>query len=233
MRQNIKAFTLAETLITLMIVGIVAAMTLPVIIAHTRQEQFITGCKKMYSTLAQAVVRAKTDYGEMDTWDIQGSGHDEQNEYFVNKYILPYVVSAKICGKTLTDSCAFQYRYLNAQNHAYWTSGWYKIILNDGSAAVFRVSGNDDSTWVLATVDVNGDKKPNVLGKDIFTFVYWLHTPNVQRKEHFEAYGIDWPRQSLVTSEGGNACNKKSTGELCAALLMKDNWQMSDDYPVH
>ena len=49
-------FTLAEVLITLGIIGVVAAMTIPTLISNTNGAQFKTGFKKALSTLNQAVV---------------------------------------------------------------------------------------------------------------------------------------------------------------------------------
>lgn len=44
--MNIKAFTLAEVLITLGIIGIVAALTLPALIQNNRNKELQTGLKK-------------------------------------------------------------------------------------------------------------------------------------------------------------------------------------------
>ena len=233
MKNKHFAFTLAETLITLVIIGVIAAITVPVMMNATNQAQFIERCKKMYSTFAQAKDLAEMTYGPMTTWEFSAEGGDSIDSVFVKKFVLPYVIKAKDCGTTLTNSCTFRYKYLNAQNHENWASGWHKIILNDGATAVFRYSatGNESYKWVILTVDVNGDSKPNVMGKDQFTFVYWLKRPD-ERSGKFEAYGADWSRESLINNTGANACNMESTGQLCAALLMKDSWQMLDDYPV-
>ena len=50
-----KAFTLAEVLITLAIIGIVAAMTIPIVIARTTQSEYRTGAKKAFTTLSNVV----------------------------------------------------------------------------------------------------------------------------------------------------------------------------------
>ena len=66
MEQKIKAgFTLAEVLITLGIIGIVAAMTIPGLIAKHQKIVTATQLKKAYTTLAQALTIAQKDYGDM------------------------------------------------------------------------------------------------------------------------------------------------------------------------
>ena len=51
-----NAFTLAEVLITLGIIGVVAAMTIPTLISNTNGAQFKTAYKKALSTMNQAVL---------------------------------------------------------------------------------------------------------------------------------------------------------------------------------
>ena len=50
-----KGFTLAEVLITLAIIGVVAALTIPSVIVKTQQQEFKTAAKKAHSVLSQAV----------------------------------------------------------------------------------------------------------------------------------------------------------------------------------
>ena len=59
------AFTLAEVLITLGIIGVVAAMTLPVLTAKYQKTVTATQLKKSYSTILQAFTMAQKDYGDI------------------------------------------------------------------------------------------------------------------------------------------------------------------------
>lgn len=229
--KNKPAFTLAEVLIALVVIGIIAALTVPTLMNKTKQEQFISECKKLYSTFTQAFDLAVADYGPMNSWEITGETEPAATEFFVKRYILPYIIKAKDCGISTENTCTFKYRYYNDPNHFQFGNDWYKIVLNDGSTAIFHFYFSGDWHWVNVKVDVNGDKKPNVFGKDIFNFVYWVKRGD-NKESKFEAYGVDWSREALATSEGTNACNKRSSCELCAALLMKDSWEMKDDYPL-
>ena len=58
-----KAFTLAEVLITLAIIGVVAAITIPSVIVNTQQNEFKTGLKKAVSVLNQAIMMAQAQDG--------------------------------------------------------------------------------------------------------------------------------------------------------------------------
>lgn len=60
------AFTLAEVLITLGIIGVVAAMTLPSLITNYQEKQRVSQLKKVYSALSQAFVSALQENGTVD-----------------------------------------------------------------------------------------------------------------------------------------------------------------------
>ncbi len=75
------AFTLAEVLITLGIIGVVAAMTMPSLIANHREKQIVAQLKKTYSVLQQAFLQAEVKHGEAKYWgDIVGTNTGETDE---------------------------------------------------------------------------------------------------------------------------------------------------------
>ena len=59
-----KGFTLAEVLITLAIIGIVAALTIPSVISNYQQQEFKTGLKKAVSVLNEAIQTNIAQEGE-------------------------------------------------------------------------------------------------------------------------------------------------------------------------
>ena len=60
-----KAFTLSEVLITLGIIGMVAALTMPAVIANYQKQETVSRLQKVYSVLSQAVKRAELSEGEL------------------------------------------------------------------------------------------------------------------------------------------------------------------------
>ena len=104
------AFTLAEVLITLAIIGIVAAMTIPNLILKYQKREFGARLAQTYSTLSNAVKMAQVQYGDISTWEYQknyGSSVDLDEGYadsslliqqYVEKYFLPYLKVSKNFG---------------------------------------------------------------------------------------------------------------------------------------
>ena len=82
-----KGFTLAEVLITLGVIGVVAALTLPSVIQNHRQKAVETKLAKFYSMVNQAIQRSELDNGETKTWY---DGYSQITDEFINKYFMPY-----------------------------------------------------------------------------------------------------------------------------------------------
>ena len=154
------AFTLAEVLITLGIIGIVAALTMPALIANHQKKALESQFKKAYSMLKNAELRAVAAYGSSEDWDY------EDADVFMNTYYVPYlnVVPMKkvkdYSVKSLSGVDAGTW-YMPAQEQM---NNW--LYLADGM--LIRYFKNNQ--YFILTVDVNGSKAPNIYGKDIWDF---------------------------------------------------------------
>ena len=80
------AFTLAEVLITLGVIGVVAVLTIPAVISHYEKKVIEEGFKKTYSDLYNLIKRSEADNGTYEEWDYTLSSAN-----FVAKYFAPYI----------------------------------------------------------------------------------------------------------------------------------------------
>ena len=97
MLNHKTAFTLAEVLITLAIIGVVAALTMPNLIAKYQKQETVTRLKKAYSALSQALRMSEVDNGPYAYWEVpQYSRTLNLTEYY-EKYWYPYFKVLKAC----------------------------------------------------------------------------------------------------------------------------------------
>jgi prepilin-type N-terminal cleavage/methylation domain-containing protein len=173
-----NGFTLAEVLITLGVIGIVAILTIPTLMQKTQDYQFKQAWKKEYSAISQAFNLVKQDEGgDLSQYFITASNN--QTAYVEQKlgnYLaytkscaIPYTVDYYyVCGSnpSINMSTNMPYKTLSGSgvNVTYLIQGQY--ILNDGAQLYFRIY---DPNRLYIFVDVNGPNKgPNIQGKDFF-----------------------------------------------------------------
>ena len=92
-RQNF-AFTLSEVLITLGIIGIIAAMTLPAIIGNYNKKVTVQKLKQTYSILQQAVLLSQMENGEPREWNLTRFEHADSKDAIMEvceTYFIPYI----------------------------------------------------------------------------------------------------------------------------------------------
>jgi len=174
-----KGFTLAEVLITLLIIGVIASIVIPGLIADTQNAELKMAWKKTFADFSQAVTRLKIDQG--------GSlaGLFTSHDTFRNAF-LPYLNYTKLCnadsllGSNGCWSAFGSYYQLSGQIHNDYTS-YSRLALNNGILLTFFLINSNcvsnSSQWTdtpnhdscgSISFDINGFKGPNKIGKDIF-----------------------------------------------------------------
>ncbi|MCM1338323.1 MAG: prepilin-type N-terminal cleavage/methylation domain-containing protein [Muribaculaceae bacterium] len=172
-----RGFTLAEVLITIGIIGIVAAITIPALMTKIQEHQTVTKLKETYSILSQAIKMAGEDVGYPEEWGVTGRNTKSANIVATN--LKPYLKITTDCGigSTFTmpvDECGFPYRVFSLKNQLLTTkhlTNFYYITLLNGSA-IALYGGEVPRIYMYALVDINGSAPPNTWGKDIFEFSY-------------------------------------------------------------
>lgn len=217
-----RAFTLSEVLITLSIIGVVAAITMPTLIADWHKTQTVSQLLKVHSTINQTAWRAIADNGPIDTWPVETMTAKE----FYTTYLKPYLNVMKD-----DESNTFEYTALNGKKDAK-TDGLAFYLIDGAKVFVQTPQNTEWGIEVEIYIDINGDKKPNRMARDIFTFNYWIYNPTKPELiGKLIPWGADWTRDEIKNSSVDYACNKQKTGEICAALIVQDGWQIKEDYP--
>ena len=231
-----KGFTLAEVLITLGIIGVVAALTLPSVITNYQKKETAEKLKVAFTLFSGALERAKSDYGDLYmTIDMY------KDFYLYRKtYIDPYLTGLK----------PYEGRYIliNATNGGTSAVAYNKntpILCLPNSFCYFFVGNggynpDTDYEWVnylYLIVDLNGPKKPNRVGHDVFYFA--LNVPFREGRTTKKVpllsgyvYGASekTTRDAMIKNCRGDTSGW-SAGSMCTLLIMNDGWEIKDDYP--
>ena len=247
------AFTLAEVLITLGIIGVVAALTIPAIINNFNHKALEAQFKKSVSTISQVVIKTKTDMGidnltEYCTYTV-GNGYEHAPEcykYLYENYIMlnkkpgSYSGSSTLRNMLRSDTIKTYNGKQTLEQNSLAALGEALIwitVMPDGSYVNYHI----DERKFYIDVDINGGKKPNKLGHDIFIFILdpkkdlvtSLGKPQNLSDEEIANGNYDYEYQ---VNRAGNPCNldsnQKGNGIGCAyyALMNKCPYDDSKTY---
>ena len=235
------AFTLAEVLITLGIIGIVAAMTIPTLIANYQEKQTISKLQKANSILSNMTMMLHSD-GVYNS--LSGVVNADKSEAFYKNYVLKYFKSPQVspdevCAYPDSDVNCYIYKYASGSNslysgavHTKYSASRVFFTTADGISYWFLnmhwVSNDDDSGESHAEytanpeifVDLNGIAGPNTFGKDVFRFR--ADFGNGVVKAQCADYTMDQINED---------CSTSGAGYCCAEKIRRDGWKITDDYP--
>lgn len=231
------AFTLAEVLITLAIIGIVAAITIPILFANYQKQQWVTQLQKSYTTFNQALVQIASDYGCAGNLACTGLFDTGTTIDIFGDQIVKYFKVVKNCqtsGVSLgcwSNSSSTNYDGSGTRYDYDSSSGRYKFVGADGATYYMATYASGCSTsrgtnsmsqvcaWLW--VDVNGMKPPNNQGRDIFEF----YITNGKGPLLYPYGGKD--HTGVYYKDTGTCTPTNPEGYACTAKIMEDSWQMN------
>lgn len=218
-----KAFTLGEILITLAIIGVIAVITIPTLYSNYTDQERISRAKKGYATLANAMTMVKTWGGDY-IFDVRDGSNENMEEWY-NEYLKPNLQIIKTCYNKAGCWNEENTKNLSGVNAAYNRKGIgigsniITAVMNDGtminidaysSNDIWRYFGVDLDTvsGVVVFFDINGVKKPNTIGKDIFITV-------------FTEDGLVPAYRDMSANKVLSDCSSKGTGYSCLRIYLK------------
>ncbi|MDR1327441.1 MAG: type II secretion system GspH family protein [Heliobacteriaceae bacterium] len=201
MRKN--GFTLAEVLITLGIIGVVAALTMPALIANYQKQIKVTKLKKFYSVINQAMKLSSVDNGDLEAWlpDVTNANFPD----WYKEYLSPYIQTLETTIITL--------------GHNY-----VQTAFNDGSGFVTYRNLINTNIWFFYCLEYKNCEPESFNGKDTFLF-------SICPDGRFRTSGCfdDLSREELLYLCKNPDSDKKR--HYCTRLIELDDWQIKDDYP--
>lgn len=235
------AFTLAEVLITLGVIGVVAALTLPALITNYKKKSTVEQLKVAYSTLSQAVEASKKDHEDISYWDFS-----LKTDAFVNEYLAQYLKLTNIGAYKPGQNYFFYHLGANTYDITYQsvifhsTAKAYVYSLPNGmlvTIAVYKSHTFNIGTCVMR-IDINGTAKPNMLGKDVFAFTFTDSYPKLTPGIANQFAHYKYSTKALLKNSTDGGCNINANGnwgaapgDACSAVIIKDGWKISKDYP--
>ena len=215
-KKRKAAFTLAEVLITLGIIGVVAAMTLPAVITNVQKKVVENQLKVFNTTINNAFRMAQVEHGgKFDDWipSYYNYSFAEMREW-LGEYLFPYIKYYDV------SDCRSE-NMVDGNN-----------IVQDGicfhMANGALVWTHIDNNGGDLTYYVNGKKQSNPRNSFSFQFA-----KTNKKSEFIEPYIQYWNGDKASLTSGGTwGCYKGCTNcGYCTKIIQLNNWEIPDDYP--
>lgn len=206
-----NGFSLAEMLITLAIIGVVATITMPALQVNTQKAQVIPALKKAVNTLETVNQQIIHDY---EVRALRSVLEDDWSNY--DELLKNYLVGSTRAGANY---------FFNTENGGI---GANTAIVGKDSIAFFVYNGAeiDGRTYRQVAVDTNGVKAPNRFGKDVFIVYVDSIDGSVTPKGS----------TSLATQDQSNWTNKCANDsepvdpQYCFGAIVENGWEIRYKY---
>lgn len=216
-------FTFAETLLAVVIIGIIAALTIPTLINKYQNDTLLISIKKQYRELEHNLTLLQSDrfYKSTLQRSILNKNFVETKtlEDSAGKFITEYYTLSKNCETTPQPCFADIYRSISGATEEFKCENGYSALLK-GGAAICIVPANDTTDYAKVIVDVNGVEAPNIGGRDIFNF-------NIYSNFSVDEISPTDIKNNTSRSTINAKCTTSPTGQGCLSRLIENNWKMN------
>ena len=243
-KNRSAGFTLAEVLITLVIIGIISAAVIPLMMNNLHKDEMAFRLQRSYSLFNQALLMMARDNDSNS--ELSETGIFNSSDSTFGNELMKYIKVTKNCGtgsgcfppqmgsefQTLSTKVAStsitgsHYSFISLDNVAY-------MVQSTGAGCVSSFNGASSSLYSkhmtqicgLVWIDLNAHKPPNSWGNDIFLF----YITNGKGPSLYPAGGRDDSRMRW-SNDGVTAtnCTKASpNGYACAGRVVEEGWQVN------
>ena len=213
-----KGFTLAEVLLTLGIIGVVSALTIPTFVRNHQKQVFVTQLKKVYSELAQAADSALV---ENNAISLAETKFNRSNTNAAKDFFNTHLKIVKTCTDDKTPCFAESYKYIDGTEFEDYIETDDKqpcFVLADGASICNRYGGFSPDRegrhgTMQLNIDINGQQGPNIVGRDFF---------------YTEIYSDGKVNESYNTENNEIYCQDTRSlyGFGCLSKIINDGWKM-------
>lgn len=238
-KKNNFGFTLAEVLITLGIIGVVAAITIPALISACNKNIVETRLNQTNAIILQAFRRYQADNGDT-SMSLESYGDGDVNGYSWQRskdFFDEYFAKSFNTTHTYPQGKRFPIYSAKGKTNLSTAFGHYAVynMLNNGTVIGVAKNGNYDG--IRVHVILNPQKKKLLVGRDVFELQYmsdgvsgyYAYNPQLRRNY------TEGNRSSYIDACKSNSSNPlyaMSSAEFCGFLILQNNFKVPKDYPV-
>lgn len=201
-------------MVTLGIIGVVSAMTLPTLVKNHQRQVYVTQLQKVYNEVSQAFEQVITDSNAVNLRESSFVRNGTAN------FLRTYFKTVKTCNvNTLTDCFADEYKNMKGvtirfRDFIYNTTNC--VVLSSGASICV------DADRFHVITDVNGKQGPNIIGRDVFDFRLYSNGTIAVESNALHDFTDYYVENFSTTCAGQSGVDYGA----CFARIMNDGWKM-------
>jgi len=209
-----RAFTLAEVLVTLAVIGVIASLTIPPLVKSYEKREWISGYKSTYSIVNRAtrMIMADNNGTLLGVWDATAGDHIGMYQAYI-----PFLKTIKKCENQDPGGNCFASQYYDLMGGGSTVNALYSVILSNGSSLAFFSWPGGSGIYI----DMNGGKGPNTYGKDFHSIHIYANSDPIK------PYGYDQDESSITTNCSSNL-GATGVGIHCGVRILRGDY--AEDY---
>ena len=222
-------FTLAEVLVTLGIIGVISAMTVPTLFQNYQKKSYVTQLHKVYNEVQQAAVAYMNDKNAIN---LREAGFNNSNA--VSDFVKFYFKIIQDCGANAVPCFADSYKKLSGVSTPVGGAERYFVLSSGASVATIARDNAYGDLVAEIWVDTNGKQGPNIVGRDFFIMYLYKNViiDDINFEESSSDSGYNLTSVPLSKEYRENLFTKycKGGGEHrrgCFGKILNDNWEMT------
>lgn len=220
-KQYLRAFTLAEVLVTLGIIGVVSAMTVPTLMQNYQRKSYVTQLHKVYNELQQAAQQYMTDRNAVNLREAGLTSNDA-----LSNFVKTYFKVVSDCGADRQPCMSNDYSKISGKVLGNASGQPLNMTIASGASFGFGVASTgsaDNSRVAIFDVDINGSQGPNIAGRDVF-ILGLFNNGMVDEYELTTAPGDKDTRENLFNT---NCISDNTSWTGCFGKILNDNCEMT------
>ena len=220
-KQYLRAFTLAEVLVTLGIIGVVSAMTVPTLMQNYQRKSYVTQLHKVYNELQQAAQQYMTDRNAVNLREAGLTSNDA-----LANFVKTYFKVINDCGEDRQPCMSDDYKKITGKVLGNASGQPLNMTIASGVSFGFGISSTgtaNNNRVAIFDVDINGSQGPNIAGRDVF-ILGLFNNGIVDEYQLTTAPGDKDTREEIFN----NYCIADNTSWVgCFGKILNDNWEMT------
>lgn len=236
-----SGFTLAEVLVTLGIIGVVSAMTIPTLMQNHQRKVYVTQLHKVYNEFQQAATAQITERNAINLTEAGVRSDEGMKTFLQNQFKV-----VKDCTGDPSECLADSYTNMNGGAvTSYSDTTAPCFVLASGAAICAKYNPSEqgiisnDHTIALNVnyianlmgdliIDINGKQGPNVVGRDLF--IAGIYSDGTISSALSRALQVVRPGETPVSNLGkcqrATSITRQSDASFCFSEILNNNWEM-------